>query len=196
MLGRSRRPEPGGERVSEPEVRSVPHPGNISVGPDQHGGGSGDRAKYRKIPFANIFRVDHLNPIGPWSDVEAAGLTEVEQHWPGIVQQGEYPQRAVGGDQVEIGHAAPEQRVSLTEVVMDVQTGHHRGESFAGLVHAEEFGNGVAQGLGAVVWAAKKRHLRHRGAQHARSDRVPFGMIGIEEAVGRCLIDHLGPRMW
>jgi hypothetical protein len=34
------------------------------------------------------------------------GLTEVEQHRPGIVQQGEDPQRAVGGDQVEIGHAA------------------------------------------------------------------------------------------
>ena len=56
----------------------------------------------------------------------------------------------------------------------------------------EELGNGVAQGLGAVVWAAKKRNLRHRIAQHARSDRVPFGVVGIEEAVGRCLLDHLG----
>ena len=36
----------------------------------------------------------HLNAICPWSDVEAAGLTEVEQHRPGIVQQGEDPQRA------------------------------------------------------------------------------------------------------
>jgi hypothetical protein len=26
------------------------------------------------------------------------GLTEVEEHRPGIVQQGEDPQRAVGGD--------------------------------------------------------------------------------------------------
>ena len=69
--------------------------------------------------------VDQLNPIRPWRDVEAAGLAEVEQHRPGIVQQGEDPQRAVGGDQVEIGHAASEQRVSLAEVVMNVQTGHH-----------------------------------------------------------------------
>ena len=33
-----------------------------------------------------------------------------------LVQQGEYPQRAARGDQVQIGHAAPEQRVSLAEV--------------------------------------------------------------------------------
>ena len=62
-----------------------------------------------------------LNPIRPWRDVEAAGLTEVEQHRPGIVQQGEDPQRAVGGDQIEIGHAASEQRMSLAEIVVDVR---------------------------------------------------------------------------
>ena len=45
----------------------------------------------------------------------------------------------------------------------------------------EELGNGVAQGLGAVVRAAK-RDLRHRVAQHAGSDRVALGVIGIEEA--------------
>jgi hypothetical protein len=39
------------------------------------------------------------------------------------VQQGEDPQRAVGGDQVEIGHAASEQWVPLAEVVMNAQTG-------------------------------------------------------------------------
>jgi hypothetical protein len=35
----------------------------------------------------------------------------------------------------------------LTEVVMNVQTGHHRGISSARLVHAEEIGNRVAQCL-------------------------------------------------
>jgi hypothetical protein len=35
------------------------------------------------------------------------------------VQQSEDPQRPVLGDQVEIGHAASEQRVSLTEIVMN-----------------------------------------------------------------------------
>src|SRR4051812_17388430 len=48
----------------------------------------------------------------------------------------------VSGDQVEVRHAAPKQRMSLAEVVLDVQTGYHRGEPFARLVHAEEFGHG------------------------------------------------------
>gem|GEM_PF-6440074 len=28
----------------------VSHPGNVSVGPNQHGTGSSDRATYRKLP--------------------------------------------------------------------------------------------------------------------------------------------------
>jgi hypothetical protein len=63
----------------------------------------------RKLPRTNVLGADQLNAIRPWSDVEA-GLTEVDEHRPGIVQQGEDPQRTFGGDQVEIGHAAPEQR--------------------------------------------------------------------------------------
>jgi hypothetical protein len=97
------------------------------------------------------------------------------------VQEGEDPQLAVGGDQVEIGHAASEQRVSLTEVVMNVKARHHPGKTFARLVHAEELGNAVAQGLRALGWAAK-RDLRHRVAQHAggaRHGRYPGGFLGM-----------------
>jgi ribosomal protein S18 acetylase RimI-like enzyme len=47
----------------------------VSVGPDQYGGGSGDRPECRKLPRAVVFGVDQLNPICPRSDVEAAGLT-------------------------------------------------------------------------------------------------------------------------
>ena len=74
---------------------------------------------------------------------------------------------------------------------MDVQTGHHRGESFARLVHAQQLGHGVAQRLGAIV-DAHERDLRHRVAQHAGSDRVALGMVGIQEAFRRCPVDHLG----
>jgi len=49
----------------------VPHR-HVSVGPNQHGSGSSDRAKYRKLPDTNVFSVDQLNPIRPWSDVETA----------------------------------------------------------------------------------------------------------------------------
>ena len=39
---------------------------------------------------------------------------------------------------------------------------------------------------------AAKRDLRHRVAQHAGSDRVALGMVGIQEAFRRCPLDHLG----
>src|ERR1700681_1470569 len=123
----------------------------MSIGPDQHGSRSGDPAKRWNFPHAVVFGVDQLDPIRPRSDVEAAWLAEVEQHRPGIVEQGEYSQRAVVGDQVEIGHAASEQWMSLAEIVMNVQTGHHRGESSARLVHAEELGHCFAERLRAVV---------------------------------------------
>jgi hypothetical protein len=45
------------------------------------------RAEYRELPLPLVARVDQLDPVSPWSDVEAAGLTEVEQHRPGVVQQ-------------------------------------------------------------------------------------------------------------
>ena len=47
--------------------------------------------EYRKLPRTNVFGVDQPDPTRPWSDVEAARLAEVEQHRPGIVQQGEDP---------------------------------------------------------------------------------------------------------
>jgi hypothetical protein len=70
--------EPDGERVREPRVGVVSHPGDMSVGPDEHGGGSRDRADNRKLPNADVFGADQLNPIRPRSDVETAGLAEVE----------------------------------------------------------------------------------------------------------------------
>ena len=52
-----------------------------------------------------ISRVDLLDPVRPRRDVKLAGLTKVEHNRPGIVQQGEDPQRAVGGDQIEVAEA-------------------------------------------------------------------------------------------
>src|SRR5262245_26126177 len=86
----------------------------MSVGSDQPGGGRRDRTNDRKLPCTGVSGVDLPNPIRPWCDVEVAALTEVEQHRPRIVQEGEDPQRAIGGDHVEVRHAAPEHRVSLS----------------------------------------------------------------------------------
>src|SRR5918994_2833392 len=40
--------------------------------------------------------------------------------------------------------------------------------------------------------SGRPRDLRHRVAQYAGSDRMTLGMIGIEEAFWRRLVDHLG----
>ena len=82
-------------------------------------------------------RADYpLHPIRPRSDVEGARLTEIEQDGSGRVEQGEHAPRAAFGDDVEIGHAAAEQRVALAEVVVNVEARHHRREVSARLVHA------------------------------------------------------------
>jgi hypothetical protein len=88
--------------------------------------------------------------------IDPAGLTEVEEHWPGIVQQRVDAQRAIGGDQVEIGHPTADQGVAVADVVVNVQAGHHRRESPAGLVHLEQLRHDLAQGSGAFVLAAKR----------------------------------------
>ena len=99
------------------------------------------------------------------------------------MQQGEHACGAVRGVQVEVGHAPPEQRVSLAEVVVDVEAAEHRGDARARLVHAQQLGHGVAEGLVAVVGLAE-RDLRHGVVQHPGADRMPFGVVRVEEALG------------
>src|SRR5205085_540749 len=96
-----------------------------------------------------------LDSIRPGRDVKTAGFTEVEEHGPGVVQQGEHARGTVGGVHVEVGHAPPEQRVSLSEVVVDVETGDHRGDVPARLVHAQQFGHGGVEGMVTVVGGAE-----------------------------------------
>src|SRR6185312_10373781 len=120
----------------------------MAVGADQYGSWSGNRPDGGKLPRAIVLRVDQLNALCPWRDVETARLAEVEQQGPSIVQQGEEPERAVGGDQIEIRHAPPEQRMARPEIVVDAEPRHERGEPLARLVHPEELGDDAAQSIG------------------------------------------------
>src|SRR6202011_5126494 len=115
--------KPGRKCLRQLWVREVSRPGHMSVGSDQHGRGRSDLAKDRELPHASMLGVDEPDSIRPRRNVETAGFTEVEEHGPGVVQQGEYARGTVGGMQVEVGHAPPEQRVSLSEVVVDVEPG-------------------------------------------------------------------------
>jgi hypothetical protein len=116
----------------------------MSVGPDQHGGRRGDLAENRQLPHAFVAGIDHPDSTRPRRDVETVSCTEVEEHGPGVVQQGEYASWTVGGAQVEVGHAPPEQRVSLAEVVVDVEGDEHRSNVPARLVHLEQLSHRVA----------------------------------------------------
>src|SRR5205085_5085169 len=182
--------EPGGQCVRKPMVGAVSYPGDVAVWADQHGGGGADRAEYGELPLPVVARVDQLDPAGPWGDVKVAGLTEVEQQWPCVVQQLEDPPFAVGGGQVEIGHAASEERMSLAELVVNVQPGDDSGEPLARLVHARQLRHDIDQGLHALV-PALERALRHRVLERAGSDRVTLGVVGVKEALGGGPADHL-----
>ena len=92
-LRRSGRPEPGGQCVGDSRIGSISHPGDVAVWADQHGGGGADRAEHRQLPLPVVARVDQLDPVSPSSDVEVAGLTEVEQQRPCVVQQLEDSER-------------------------------------------------------------------------------------------------------
>jgi hypothetical protein len=71
----------------------------------------------------------------------------------------------------------------LSEVVVNVKTGEHRGDAPARLVHAEQFGHGVAEGLVTVLGAAE-RDRRHGVVQHPGTDPMPLGVVGVQEALG------------
>ena len=47
---------------------------------------------------------------------------------------------------VEIGHAASEERMSRAEIVSNVQARHHSGDLFAWLLHLEQIADDVASG--------------------------------------------------
>src|SRR3954471_3948120 len=105
-----------------------------------------------------------------------------------MVQQRKESQRTINGEQIEIGHAASEQRVPFAEIVMNAQRGHLGGNTPARFVHAEELGHDLAQGVGAVI-CTEQRYLRHGVAQHSRSHWMPLRMVGIQESFWRRLLN-------
>jgi hypothetical protein len=62
------------------------------------------------------------------------------------VKERENAPQTVDGGQVEVGHAVSDQRVSLTEIVVNVQTRHHGEVLFARFVPPHQFAHRLAQG--------------------------------------------------
>ena len=51
------------------------------------------------------------------------------------------------------------------------------------LVQAHQLGHDVAEGLVTVVGQGE-RDLRHGVVQHPGRDRMPFGVVGVQQALG------------
>jgi hypothetical protein len=58
------------------------------------------------------------------------------------------------------------------------------------LVRPEELS--VVSRKASVRCLSAERHVRHRGAQYAGSDRVTLGVVGIQEAFWGCPVHYLG----
>src|SRR5256885_7292155 len=96
VLRRSGRSEPGRKCLRQLWIREVSRPGDMSVGSDQRCPGRSDLAQDRELPHAIVPGVDRPDSIRPRRDVETAGFTEVEEHGPGVVQQGEEDRKPPG----------------------------------------------------------------------------------------------------
>ncbi len=94
--------------------------------------------------------------------------------------------------QIEIGHAPSEQLVSLAEIVVNVEPGSSsrqnawRGSSMASSSETTSR---------AALRPSSARRSRVICAMVLRSTRAPngmaLGMVGVEQAVGRCALDDL-----
>ncbi|MBA3949939.1 MAG: hypothetical protein H0X44_08355 [Acidobacteria bacterium] len=132
-------PDPRCQCLSESRLRRLPNPRDVTVGPNQHRRWSRNRADRRQRPGAVERRVDQLYAIRPSREVHLASFAEVEQHGPRVAHLRVGTLRAGGRHDIEIGHAASKQRMAGPEVVVNVETGHHRGDAPARLVQAEDF---------------------------------------------------------
>jgi hypothetical protein len=183
VLGRS---EPQGERIREPRLHRPANPGHIAVGPYQDGVTAPSTGRSHVPTYlASVRRTQSAHGAmsrAPWPP-------EVEQHRSGLVQEFEDAERAGGGDQIKVGHSAAKQRVSLAEVIMNVQARHHGTEALARLLHAKELGHRIAQHRRALV-AAAKRHRSHRVTQDASSNRVALGVVGVQKRFRRGSLDR------
>lgn len=82
-------------------------------------------------------------------------------------------------DQIEVGHAAADQRMSLAEVVMDAEAGHFGGDPFARLLHAKELQDDFAQGFrGRSASSA----LTRSQSEIAKSCEAPKPCFGVADS--------------
>ena len=73
--------------------------------------------------------------------------------------------------------------MSFADVVVNVEPTEHPGEVPARLVHAQQLTQLLPQRLVAII-GCRQCHLGHGVVQHSRTDRMPLGVIRVEQACG------------
>ena len=180
---RSGRSEPGRKCTRQVWVREVARPRDMSVGSDQHGRGRRSTSPRPGTPTR------HRARRRPARTRSAQGATSKPPGSPRLSSTGRASCSSVktrdgpsSVSQVEVGHAAPEQRV----VPRRGRSGHRDrdqpGERRQGLV-GQQVGH-VPRSASLPLVGPLGRGLRHRVLQHAGRDGVALGVIGVEKALG------------
>ena len=135
--------------------------------------------------------VDRLNAIRPRRDVDAARLPKLSSTGRASCSRRVDPQRAVGGDEVEIGHAASEQRVSRRRGRSECPGRTSSRRIACAARPCSSSSDTMSRSASMRSSGRVQRDLRHRVAQHARGDRVALGVVRVEQALRRGPLDHL-----
>lgn len=94
------------------------------------------------------------------------------------------------GRQLHVRHAPADKRVALARTVEDIEPGHAPGCHPTWFRHGDEFADNAIQRRD-VAFGPIERHGSERIAHQALGDRMPFGMIGVEQGVRRTAGDNL-----
>src|SRR5690606_31784488 len=106
-------------------VRAGADPGEVAIWAHEDGRWRGDGAEDREHPWPVVTGVEVRNARSPGrgGGRERVGGAEVEQKGARAVEELEHAAGAVGGDEVEVGHATAEEGMAGTEVVVDAESG-------------------------------------------------------------------------
>src|SRR5579875_3462548 len=113
--------EPAGQGWPQALAGSVAGPRHVPVRADEYRPRGVDDPEDRELPRPAERGIDGVDPVMPPVDGERPGLTEVQEQPAGTVQEGEEPGLASDSHQVEVRHAAAEERVAFSEVVADIE---------------------------------------------------------------------------
>ena len=150
----------------------VAGPGHVTIRPQQHGG---------HVQF--LAGVDDVvDPVGPALHREPAGLVQ-QQSAAAVHQLVEAAPR-----QAEVAHPPAEQLWPVAEVVADAGGGDLLGQVPVHVLEVHQLRHQPAHRLRARL-ERDQLHLRAGVVQHVGGDRVPLGLVAVQQPLRRPAVD-------